>query len=148
MKASKALGLLITVVELAGVAAFALGMHTMIGVYISAMPSEDQVIEPTMGDPVVIPFTLHPRNGGFMEATLTVSISVVAEEDQVLATDSATVTIPAGDTAPVELELRIPAGVFQQHMDDPDLSWVTDIEVATLFDLISFGNTVTAPGGG
>lgn len=139
--------MLITVVELAGLAAFVLGMHTLIGVYSSALPSGEQGLEPTMGDPVVIPFTLHPRNGGFLEATITVSISMVAEGDQVLATDSATVTIPAGGAAPVDLELRIPAGQFQQHMGDPDLSWVTDIKVTTLYDLISFGNTVTASGG-
>jgi len=28
------------------------------------------------------------------------------------------------------------------------VEWVTDIEVSSLYDLISFSNTVTMPGGG
>lgn len=148
LKASKTLGVVIAVVQLVGVLAFVLGMHTMIGVFGTAFPQGQTEIRPQMGDPVVIPFTLNPRNEGFLEATLTVSLSLVADGGQVLATDSATVTIPAGGTMPVDLELRIPMSQFQQHMNDPELiSWVADIKVTSLFDLISFSNTMTVAGG-
>ena len=147
LKASKTLGLIIAAVQLVGVAAFALGVHTMIGVSGSAFPQGEQQIQPQPGDPVVIPFTLHPRNEGFLEAKLTVSLSIVVDGGNVLATDSATVTLPPGGTQPVELELRIPLAQFQQHMGSQDVSWVADVKVTTLFDLISFSNTMTVTGG-
>jgi hypothetical protein len=95
----------------------------------------------------VIPFTIHPRNEGFLEAKLTVSLSIVVDGGNVLATDSATVTLPPGGTQPVELELRIPLAQFQQHMGSQDVSWLADVKVTTLFDLISFSNTMTVTGG-
>ena len=148
LKASKTLGIVIALAQLVGVAAFVLGMHTMIGVLSTALPTGQQEIRLRMGDPVVIPFNLNPRNEGFLEATLTVSLSLVADGGQVLATDSATVTIPPGGTAPVNLELRMPMSQFQQQMEDPEpLSWVADVRVTSLFDLISFSNTMTVAGG-
>jgi len=147
LKASKALGLIIAVVQLVGTAAFALGVHTMIGVSGSAFPQGEQEIQPQPGDPVVIPLTLHPRNEGFLEAKLTVSLSLVVDGDNFLATDSATVTLPPGSTQAVELELSIPLAQFQQHMGSSDVSWVADVQVTTLFGLISFSNTMTVTGG-
>ena len=148
MKASKTLGLVIVVIQLVGVAAFALGVHTMIGVSGSAFPQGEQEIQPLPGDPVVIPFTLHPRNEGFLEARLTVSLSLVVAGGNFLATDSATVPLPPGGSEPVELELRIPLAQFQQHMGSSDVSWVAEVQVTTLFSLISFSNTMTVTGGG
>ncbi len=147
LKTSKFLGWVIAAVQLAGVAALALGVHTIIGVSGSAFSQGGQEIQPQMGDPVVIPLTLHPRNDGFLEARFTVSLSLVVDGDNFLATDSATVTLPPGGSEPVELELSIPASQFQQYMGSSDVSWVADIQVTTLFDLISFSNTMTVTGG-
>lgn len=148
MKASKTLGIIITVVQIASFVALVTGMHTIIVILNTTLPTGQQVIQPQMGDPVVIPFTFHPRNEGFIEATLTVSLSLVAGVDQILATDSAIVTIPAGNIAPVDLELRIPLDQFQDTMSAPDLmSWKVDVKVTTLFNLISFRNTMTITGG-
>ena len=147
MKASKFLGLVIAAVQIVGVAALALGVHTMIGVSGSAFSQGGQEIQPQMGDPVVIPLTLYPRNDGFLEARLTVSLSLVVDGDNVLATDSATVTLPSGGSEPVELELSVPANQFQQYLGSSDASWVAAVQVTTLFDLISFSNTMTVTGG-
>ncbi|MFH0850183.1 MAG: hypothetical protein V1924_04495 [Candidatus Bathyarchaeota archaeon] len=148
MKASKTLGVIITVVQIVSFFALVTGMYTIIGILNTTLPTGQQVIQPQMGDPVVIPFTFHPRNEGFLEATLTVSLSLVAGVDQILATDSAIVTIPAGSITPVDLELRIPLNQYQDTMTDPDLvSWKVDVKVTTLFNLISFRNTMTITGG-
>ena len=148
MKTSRTLSTIITVIQFVGVAVFLLGIHTMIGVFSTALPSDQQEILPRMGDPVVIPFTFTPRNEGFLDADLMISISLVGEENQVLATDQATVTISAGSTKVVELELRVSADEFQQHMMDPDqVTLVTSIRIATFFDLIRFSNTMTTTGG-
>ena len=147
MKASKTLGIIIVLIQLVGLVGFILGMHTMIGVFSSVLPSDQQEIRPEMGDPVVIPLTLSPRNDGFLEATLTFSLSLVAEGDQVLATDSATVTVPAGSHTPLDLELRVPLSQFQIYLDDPSQSsWVAYVKVTTLYDLISFSDTMTIGG--
>lgn len=148
MKASKTLGVIITVVQIANFVALVTSVYTIIGILNTTLPTGQQVIQPQMGDPVVIPFTFHPRNEGFLDATLTVSLSLVAGVDQILATDSAIVTISACNIAPVDLELRIPLDQYQNTMTDPDLiSWKVDIKVTTLFNLISFRNTMTITGG-
>ena len=148
MKASKTLGVIITLVQIVSFVALVTGIYTIIGILNTTLPTGQQVIQPQVGDPVVIPFTFHPRNEGFLEATLTVSLSLVAGVDQILATDSAIVTIPAGRITPVDLELRIPLDQYQDTMSDPDLmSWKVDVKVTTLFNLISFRNTMTIPGG-
>ena len=148
MKASKTLGVIITVVQIVSFVALMTGIYTIIGILNTTLPTGQQVIQPQMGDPVVIPFTFHPRNEGFLEATLTVTLSLVAGVDQILATDSAIVTIPAGSITPVDLELRIPLDQYQDTMSDPDpVSWKVDVKVTTLFNLISFRNTMTITGG-
>jgi hypothetical protein len=148
MKASKTLGVIITVVQILSFVALVAGMHTIIGILNTTLPTGQQVIQPEMGDPVVIPFTFHPRNEGFLEATLTISLSLMAGVDQILATDSAIVTIPPGSTTPVDLELSIPLNQYQNTMSELDLmSWMVDVKVTTLFNLISFRNAMTITGG-
>ncbi len=147
LKASKTLGIIIALVQLVGVVGFILGIHTMVGVFGSVLPSDRQEIRPEMGDPVVIPLTLNPRNDGYLDATLTFSLSLVLEGGQVIASDSATVTVQAGSQVPIVLELRVPASQFQRYLDDPDqVSWVAHVRVTSLYDLISFSDTMTIGG--
>jgi len=147
MKA-KTLGAIITMVQIVSFIALVTSLHTLISVLGTTLPTGRQVIRPQMGDPVVIPFTFHPRNGGLLEATLTVTLSMMADVDNVLATDSVAVTIPAGRDTQLDLELIIPLDQYQDALNDPDLmSWEVEVNVVTLFNLISYRNVMTIPGG-
>ena len=148
MKASKALDIVVTVVQLGGFIAFALGMHSMITVFSTALPQEGGEMELEMTDPVIIPLHLTPENQGYLGARLSVSVSLVGDGD-VLASSSKQVEVPPGSQVPVDLELSLPLSTAEQYLQEgADVEWVTDIEVSSLFDLISFSNTITMPGGG
>lgn len=148
MKASKALDIFITVVQLGGFIAFALGMYSMITVFSTALPQGGGEMELEMTDPVVIPLHLVPVNQGYLGARLSVSISLVGD-GEVLASSSKQVDMPPRSQVQVDLELSLPLSTAQQYLQEgADVEWVTDIEVSSLYDLISFSNTVTMPGGG
>ncbi|MBE0633865.1 hypothetical protein IH574_04785 [Candidatus Bathyarchaeota archaeon] len=147
MKFSKIIGLLIAFVQLVSAVALILGMHTMLGVFATALPSGEQEIDIQFTDPVIIPFTLTPTNNGYLEATMEVSVGMVIDGVKVVS-DSATVTIPPGSIAPVELELFISQADAQEYFQEGvDLQWETDISVTTLYDLISFSNHMVIEGG-
>ncbi|TFH18993.1 hypothetical protein E4H04_01610 [Candidatus Bathyarchaeota archaeon] len=147
MKFSKIIGLLIAFVQLVSAVALILGMHTMLGVFATALPSGEQEIDIQFTDPVIIPFTLTPTNNGYLEATMEVSVGMVIDGVKVVS-DSATVTIPPGSIVPVELELFISQADAQEYFQEGvDLQWETDISVTTLYDLISFSNHMVIEGG-
>ena len=146
MKGSKVLGLIISIVQLGSAVALMLGMHTILGVFSTALGGE-QGIEIQFTDPVTIPFTLTPVNKGFLEATMEFSMRMEVDGVEI-ASDSEVVRIPPGGVVPVELLLSIPLEEAQEYLQEgTDLQWSTDISVSTLYDLISFSNHMVIEGG-
>ncbi len=147
MKTSKIIGLIITVVQLASAVGLIVGMHAMLGVFTTALPSGEQGIDIQLSDPVIIPFSLTPTNNGLIEASMQVRVGMIVDGVEV-ASDSATVTIPPGSTVPVDLELSISQADAQEYFQvATDLKWQTDIKVTTLYNLISFSDHMTIEGG-
>ena len=148
MKASKIIGLLISVVQLAGTVAMVLGLYTMVSVFSTAIPQGEGGIELQIGDPVIIPFSITPSNPGYLDAKLSVSISLVVDGDEEIASDAAELRIPARSQIPVDLELSLSQATAEEYlMEGADVAWVIDMHVTTLYDLISFSNTMTMSGG-
>ena len=148
MKASKIIGLFITVVQLAGTVVMVLGLYTMVSVFSTAIPRGEGEIELQIGDPIIIPFSITPSNPGYFDAKLSVSISLVVDGDQEIASDAAGLTIPAGSQIPVDLELSLSQSTAEQYLlEGIDAEWVIEMHVTTLYDLISFSNTMTMSGG-
>ncbi len=147
MKVSKIIGLVIGVVQLVSAVALILGMHTMLGVFATALPGGEQGVEIQFTDPVVIPFELTPSNNGYLEAVMDVSVSLIVDGNEV-ASDSASVVVPPGNVVPVELELSLSLEDANEYFQEGvDLQWKTEISVSTLYDLISFSNTMDIEGG-
>ena len=147
LKISKIIGLIIGVVQLASAVTLILGMHTMLGVFATALPGGEQGIEIQFTDPVVIPFELSPRNDGFLEATMSVRVSMVVDGEEITS-DSASVVILPGAMVPMELKLLVSLSDAQEYFQEGvDLEMRTEIYVSTLYDLISFNNDMTITGG-
>ena len=147
MKVPKIIGLFIGVVQLASAVALIVGMHTMLGVFATALPGGEQGIEIEYTDPVVIPFELTPRNNGYLKATMYVRVSMWVEEEEITS-DSASVVVPPGAMVPMELELSVSLSDAQEYFqEDTDLELRTEIKVSTLYDLISFSNDMVIAGG-
>jgi len=79
LKFSKIIGALIAVVQLASALGLVIGMHSMLGVFSTAMSGGEQGIEIQFTDPVIVPFNLAPRNGGFVDTVLEVRIAMIVD---------------------------------------------------------------------
>ncbi|MFC1804097.1 hypothetical protein ACFL0D_09075 [Thermoproteota archaeon] len=148
MKTSKIFGVVILIIQLMSAVALIVAMHTMLGVFVTALPSGGEEVEIKFTDPVIIPFTLTPVNNGYLEATMDVSIRMIVNGVEI-ASDSAVVSVPSHSIVPVELELSIPLSEAQGYLQrGVDLQWETDISVTTLYDLISFSTRMIIEGEG
>ena len=156
MKHSDALGVILTAVEVVSVVAFIMGVYTMLGVFSTTMSSSNsQSFELKMSDPVIIPIRLTPQNAGFVLAERTVglesemkaTVKLLDGENEVIAENSTVVILPPGSREEVWLELRIPLEDALVYLgEDSDVSWETEIEVKTLFNMISFQNKMQMEG--
>lgn len=147
MKFSKIIGLIIAVIQISSAIALILGMHTIIGVFASAIPSDGQSIEIEYTDPVKIPIFLSPTNNGYLNARMNVSVKLIVDNVEV-ATDLETLIIQPGSTKQIDLELIIPLSEAENYFtSESDIKFETNISVYTLFDLISFGNRMLIEGG-
>ena len=147
MKSSKIIGLFISVVQLVSAVGLIVGMHAMLGVFATALPSGEQGIDIQLSDPVIIPFTLTPTNNGFIETSMDVRVGMLVDGVEV-ASDSASVVVPPGSMVPVDLELSISQADAQEYFQSAtSLQWETDIKVSALYDLISFSDHMVIEGG-
>ena len=142
------LGIGIMIIQLVSVIGFTAGFHTIFEVYNTAIPGgAGGGTEIEMTDPVVIPYSVSPRNRGYLEAELTVTLSLVAEGEEVIATESMEVTIPPGEHVPLDLELTIPLNIAQEYLGEgSNAEWVLELRITTLYDLVSFSNIITMSG--
>lgn len=147
MKASRILGIGIMIIQLVSIVGFTAGFHTIYEVYNTAIPGgAGGGTEIEMTDPVIIPYSISPMNRGYLEARLTVTLSLV-EGEEVIATESMEVTIPPGEQVLLDLELTIPLSTAQMYLGEgSNAEWVLELGITTLYDLVSFSNTITMSG--
>jgi hypothetical protein len=147
LRSSKVIRYLILVVQVGGLAALVLGVHTMMSVFSGSMP-ENKDVEIIFEDPVRIPYGLKPRNDGYLEADFSMSISVLTMDGMELASDSEQVSIQPHTQETLELELTMPLAEAHQYLQSgANISWVISVKVTTLYGLISFSDTITTSGG-
>jgi len=147
LKASRILGIGIMIIQLVSIVGFTAGFHTIYEVYNTAIPGgAGGGTEIEMTDPVIIPYSISPMNRGYLEARLTVTLSLV-EGEEVIATESMEVTIPPGEQVLLDLELTIPLSTAQMYLGEgSNAEWVLELGITTLYDLVSFSNTITMSG--
>jgi hypothetical protein len=142
--------------EVLGIVTFTSGMYTMLAVYSTTMSSrQEQKIELEMTDPVVIPLKFTPKNDGILvmdkviglESELTVSVCLLSNGHRVIVKNETSVTLPPGSNHPMNLELRVPLSKALMYLDEgAEVYWETEIEVKTLYNLISFSNKMLIQG--
>ena len=138
------------IIQLVIVIGFTAGFHTIFSVYNTAIPmGAGQGAGIEMTDPVVVPYSISPRNYGYLKADLKVTLSLVVEGASVIATESMEVTIPPGQQVPLDLELTIPLSTAREYLGEgSNAEWVLEVGITTLYDLLSFRNIISMSGGG
>lgn len=131
-------------VSILGMVAFALGIQSMFSVIQTGIPGGDGQLMLDPSAPITIPLT--PTNTGLLDASLSITVDFILDGETV-ASDELSLTIPASSQIPTELQLVIPESALVGTGPDTDFQVVTKIRVTSLFDMISFDNTMTIQGG-
>jgi hypothetical protein len=145
LKASKVLGDLISVVSIVGLVFFALGIQSMFSVIQTGIPRGSGELRLDQPAPIVIP--LFPKNTGYLDATLEVSMEFFLD-GEVVASDEISLDIPASSQITTNLEMEVPESILLDLTPESVIQVVTHIKVTSLFDYISFENLMTIHGGG
>lgn len=151
MKSSKALGILLLVIQVAGMLAFVVSVHTIFAVMRSVVPNGGQVIPVEIDENTGIAkltFTMSPGNGGFIGASLSVQVGIVAPGDQYLAMNSTKLYLNPGSRKSLEMTLKVPVERFNEYAAGSGTSLEVQTGVRTLQDLVGFSTTIRAKGGG
>jgi hypothetical protein len=151
LKSSKALGILLLVIQVAGMLAFVVSVHTIFAVMRSVMPNGGQVIPVEIDENTgmaKLTFTMSPGNGGFIGASLSVQVGIVAPGDQYLAMNSTKLYLNPGSRKSLEMTLKVPVERFNEYAAGSGTSLEVQTGVRTLQDLVGFSTTIRAKGGG
>ncbi|MCJ7574729.1 hypothetical protein MUO93_10800 [Candidatus Bathyarchaeota archaeon] len=151
LKSSKALGLLLLVIQVAGMLAFVVSVHTIFAVIRSAVPNGGQVIPVEIDENTgmaKLTFTMSPGNGGFIGASLSVQVGIVAPDGQYLAMNSTKLYLDPGSRKNIEMTLKVPVERFNEYAAGGGTSLEVQTGVRTLQDLVGFSTTIRAKGGG
>jgi hypothetical protein len=149
MKPSKALGVVILVLQLASVLAFGLAVHAMVDVSMNMAQSEALVIEMEMDEAsgqAVVRTAANPRNGGLLGLDIEISLGITDYEDNFLASNSTQLHLEPGEEKAMALALQLPVWEIQERMfRGEDVFLDLELKFRTLYDLVSVKNVMKLP---
>lgn len=149
MKPSKALGVVILVLQLASVLAFGLAVHAMVDVSMNMAQSEALVIEMEMDEAsgqAVVRTAANPRNGGLLGLDIEISLGITDDEDNFLASDSTQLHLEPGEEKALALALQLPVWEIQERMFRGEEVFLDlELKFRTLYDLVSVKNVMKLP---
>jgi len=149
MKPSKALGVVILVLQLASVLAFGLAVHAMVDVSMNMAQSEALVIEMEMDEAsgqAVVRTAANPRNGGLLGLDIEISLGITDDDDNFLASDSTQLHLEPGEEKALALALQLPVWVIQERIFRGEEVFLDlELKFRTLYDLVSVKNVMKLP---
>jgi hypothetical protein len=149
MKPSKALGVVILVLQLASVLAFGLAVHAMVDVSMNMASAGSLVIEMEVDEAsglAVVRTAASPRNGGYLGLDIEVSLGITDDEDNFLSSDSTQLHLEPGEQKALALNLQLPAWEIQERMFRGEMVFLNlELKLRTLYDLVSVKNAMRLP---
>ena len=147
MKASRALSLLIIVLEVGGVAFLLLcgqTILTIIGTFSSGGQIPTEINQAT--GVAKLTFTVSPKNGGYLPASLTIGFGVSSTDGSFSVSNFTTIYLEPGKQIPTTLTLEVPQDKLQLYANGGGtLDVYTNTK--TLWDLVSLDYNVKMKGG-
>ncbi|MHA2394744.1 MAG: hypothetical protein ACXAEX_22675 [Promethearchaeota archaeon] len=146
MELNKALRITTSFLEVAYVVLLIGSLYSIISVFSTAIPV-NQEINIQMSDPVTIPLTFTPKNEGFLETDLSVSLDLVSGS-KIIASDKGSLTIAPGTQGQLNLELSMSSSDAIKYLNEgSDVTWVTVIETSTLLGFFQMSDRISVIGG-
>jgi len=150
LKSSKALGLILLVIQVAAIVAFVVSVHTIYMVMRSTAPGGGQEIPVGIDQntgTAKLTFTMSPANGGLIGASLSVQVGILAPDGQYVAMNSTRLYLDPGSSRSLGMTLKVPIEAINKYYTDGGTSLEVQMGVRTLQDLVGFSTIIHSEGG-
>ena len=147
MKSSKALGLILLVIQVAVMVAFVVSVHAIFMVLRSTGPEGSQEIPVEIDQNTGIAkltFTMSPANGGLIGASLSIQVGILAPDGQYIAVNSTRLYLDPGSRRSLVITLKVPIDAINGYYAGGGTSLEVQTGVRTLQDLVVFSTTIRA----
>ncbi len=149
MKVSRALGIILIILEVISVGLFLVCGQTVFSIIRSVTPPGGQipVIEDQQTQTATMTFTFTPRNTGLLAVNLDVGFGLTLTDGSYAVKNTTWIYVPPGVEKDVSLSLRVPLSVLQTYSNT---GGTFDIytSIKTLNDLVRLDYTSKSEGGG
>jgi len=151
LKTSKAVGIVVAIVQVASLAAFGLSLHTLSSVLMMTLSEQNMSFEMIFDEATgtaQLQFDITTGNQGFLSADLTLQISAIDPDGVRYARESSAANIAPGAVEPIALTLHIPSSEVERMIEEGRGSELEIlITLRTLNGLTGFSNTLRIEGG-
>ncbi len=148
MKASRALGIVILILEVASVGLFLVCGQTIFSIMGTVTPrgGELPVVEDHQTQTAMLTFTFTPRNTGMLAANVEVGFGLTMTDGSFETMNTTTVSLQPGAERELSLSIRVPLAALQEYSNSGGtLDIYTSIK--TLNDIVRLDYYVKSEGG-
>jgi len=148
MKASRVLGIVILILEVASLGLFLICGQTIFSIMGTATPGggELPVVEDPQSQTAILTFTFTPRNTGMLTANVEVGLGLTMNDGSFETMNKTTANLKPGVGRNVSLSIRVPLEALREYSNaGGTLDIFTSIK--TLYDIIRLDYIVKSEGG-
>ena len=149
MKTTKIIGLLIMVAQIGSLVAFGLSIYSIYGIlsstFTGGLAFEMDIDEATGVGSLRVEVT--PQNPGYIDADVTLGLSLLDGDGISVASESSSVTIAPGGSETITLILEVSREDFERISTEGVSTLELYLGLRTLYDLVGISDTITIPQG-
>jgi len=149
LKTTKLIALLIMIAQIGSLVAFGLSIYSLYGVlsstFTGGLAFEMDIDEATGAGSLRVEVT--PQNPGYIDADVTLGLSLLDGDGVSVASESSSVTIAPGGSETITLVLEVSRVDFERISSEGVSTLELYVGLRTLFDLVGISDTITLPQG-
>lgn len=149
MKTTKVIGLLIVIVQIVSLSAFGLSIYSIYGVLSTTFSGGlafDMDVEESTGVGI-LQVEVTPQNPGYLDADVTLGLTLLDGDGESVASESSSVTISPGGSETIYLSIMVSQEDYARISSEGLSSLKLHVGMRTLYDLVGISDTITIPQG-
>ena len=149
MKTTKIIALLITIAQVGSLVAFGLSIYSVYGVlsstFMGGLAFDMDIDEATGASSLQVEVT--PQNPGYIDADVTLGLSLLDGDGVSVASESSSVTIAPGGSETITLVLEVSRVDLERISTEGVSTLELYVGLRTLYNLVGLSDTITIPQG-
>jgi len=147
LKTNKIIALLISIAQIGSLVAFGLSIYSIYGVlsstFTGGLAFEMDIDEATGASSLQVEVT--PQNPGYIDADVTLGLSLLDGDGVSVASESSSVTIAPGGSESITLVLEVSRVDFERISSEGVSTLELYVGLRSLYDLVGISDTITIP---